>query len=61
MRLEILKSFNDFFTPVNSPFVEERQGSNFSLVCHLMFSINYTSSVDDNLAWVKTDNSTLTK
>lgn len=62
MRLEITKYTNDFFTPVTTFVVEEREGATFSLICELISSDN-TYSVDDNLIWVvkSENNSSLLK
>lgn len=60
MRLEISKSTNDFFTPVSTFLVEEKEGSSFSLICELISSKDNNYSVDDNLLWVVQSEKNLT-
>lgn len=60
MRLEITKAANEFFTPVSTSLVEEREGSIFSLICELISSNDNTNSVDDNLLWIVQSEKNLT-
>ncbi|RZC32939.1 low-density lipoprotein receptor class A domain-containing protein 3 [Asbolus verrucosus] len=56
LSLKIIKSTEDYFTPVSSSVVEEKAGANFSLLCDLVSSKTNSNYYDFQISWIKQTN-----
>lgn len=53
LKLQIKRNVESFYTPV-ADVVEEKAGTNFSLLCELVSSdATYSTEFDDQITWVK--------
>lgn len=52
LSLQIIKNVDDFYTPVSS-IVEEKTGTNFSLLCELVSSKSDNKHFDDQISWAR--------